>query len=77
MKNVELQKAALWKLMAESLDLEHEEAGIYIGKCPLCFIQDYFGISTRAGYCYCRNCKFETYSLPLLMSRLRTASLAG
>ena len=71
------QEIALWKLMAESLSLEHEEDGIYVGNCPFCPVQDYFGISTDTGLAYCRNCKFETYSLAFLVERLRAFSFAS
>jgi len=71
------QEIALWKLLAESLNLEHEEDGIYVGKCPFCLIQDYFGISTESNLAYCRACKFETYSLDFLVRRLRDFVFAG
>jgi hypothetical protein len=66
------QEVALWKLMAESLDLTHEEDGIYIGKCPFCHRQNYFGIDTFNNYAGCSACKTETRSLAQLVDFLRT-----
>jgi len=70
------QEIALWKLMAESLNLTHEAGEIYVGNCPFCPSQDYFGLSTT-GLAYCRGCKFETYSLALLVRRLSDFAFVG
>jgi len=65
------QEIALWKLMAESLDLTHEEDGIYIGNCPLCHRQHTFGIDTGYSYAGCTACKRESRFLPHFIRLLR------
>ena len=65
------QEIALWKLLAESLNLEYEEDGIYVGKCPFCHLQHTFGIDTTYSYAGCTACKLESHYLPHLARLLR------
>lgn len=68
------QEIALWKLLAESLNLEHEEDGIYVGNCPFCYLQDVFGVDTENSYAGCTRCGKEAYSLGYCLRLLRTSS---
>jgi hypothetical protein len=57
--------------MAESLDLTHEEDGIYVGKCPFCHRQHTFGIDTIYSSAGCTACKRESPTLHHLICLLR------
>ena len=50
------QEIALWKLLAESLDLEYRGNNLYRGTCPFCKLPKIFGINAEKNFAECLDC---------------------
>lgn len=68
------QEIALWKLLANSLNLDDTGNNTFIGNCRFCGMEDAFVINTNLNYAGCLFCSNDNGSLVSNINRLMNST---